>query len=310
MRAETFAQRVPGPSPPSRAAVIAALAAQQHGIVTLAQLLAAGLDHAAIWRRARDGTLHRVHRGVYAVGHQALSREGQWVAAMFAAAGALFKLSATELWQLGRHRSPLIAVVTTSWRRPHGVAVQRANRLDPRDITRHRGIAVTTVARTLVDLTDVLIAEDLANVIYEAAYRKRFSLSATRAAMARANGRHHLDVLQDAIALHLSGSAGLRSRLEATFLSLLQAADLAKPLINTRLHGVEVDFHWPALKLVVEIDGPGHRRPQAKRDDARRSRSLGAAGYTVLRFTEEDLELRPELVVARLRSGAPTPRPA
>ena len=110
--------------------------------------------------------------------------------------------------------------------------------------------------------------------------------------------------------MHAAGSAGLRSRLEATFLSLLQLAGITeRPIVNTKLHGFEVDAHWPDRMLVIEVDGPGHERPAAKRADALEGRTLRAAGYTVLRFTEDDIEQRPEYVLAQLRSDAPTPRP-
>ena len=104
-------------------------------------------------------------------------------------------------------------------------------------MTVFRGIPVTTVARMLVDLSDVLTKFQLANVIYEAAYRKRFDLAATRRAMRRANGRRNLHVLEQAIELYLSGSAGTRSALEDAFLSLLQSAGIAEPLVNTHLDG-------------------------------------------------------------------------
>jgi len=166
----------------------------------------------------------------------------------------------------------------------------------------HRGIPVTTVARMLVDLSDVLTKWQLANVIYEAAYRKRFSVAATRRAMQRANGRHNLHVLEEAIALYLSGSAGTRSRVEDAFLALIGA--LPEPLVNTHLLGEEVDCHWPDRNLVVEVDGPGHERPAAKLDDTHKDRKLKAAGYTVLRFTKAEIERRPEEVLARITGRA------
>ena len=70
--------------------------------------------------------------------------------------------------------------------------------------------------------------------------------------MARANGRHNLHVLHRALELNAAGSAGLKSRDEAAFLSRIK--DLPEPLVNTKLNGEEADFHWPAHKLVVEID--------------------------------------------------------
>jgi hypothetical protein len=270
--------------------VIAALAARQHGLVSFAQLLAAGLDRRSIARRVDAGRLHRVARGVYAVGHAALSRQGTLLAAVLeaGAGAALSHLAAAELWEIRRYRASLIDVVVPRRRRVKtGTRIHRANRLHSRDVTTHKRIPVTTVARTLVDLTDVLTDHELANVIHEAEYRGRFSLQATRDAMARANGRHNLAVLERALALRAAGSAGTKSGNEVAFLSML--GDLPAPLVNTRLQGIEVDFHWPDHKLVVEVDGPGHARPRTKREDERKQAILEAAGYTVLRLTEEQL---------------------
>jgi hypothetical protein len=117
----------------------------------------------------------------------------------------------------------------------------------------------------------------------------------------RANGRHNLHVLDQAIDLYLSGSAGTRSALEDRFLHLLHLAGIPEPLVNMHLHGEEVDCHWPGRTLVVEVDGPNHRnRPATKQNDARRDAKLAAAGYTVLRFTDVEIERRPEAVLARL----------
>ncbi len=109
-------------------------------------------------------------------------------------------------------------------------ALHTARNLDPRDLTVHRGIPVTTMARTLVDLTDVLTEHQLANVIHEAAFRNRFSERATRAAMARAPGRN-LGILERALEAHAGGSAGTRSDLEDQFLAQLPT-DLPSPLVN------------------------------------------------------------------------------
>jgi hypothetical protein len=102
--------------------------------------------------------------------------------------------------------------------------------------------------------------------------------------MARANGRRNLAVLERALELHAAGSAGLKSRNEAAFLSMLK--NLPEPLVNTKLHGIEVDFHWPEQKLVVEVDGPGHDRPRTKRDDALKEAVLRNAGYEVVRIRD------------------------
>jgi very-short-patch-repair endonuclease len=161
-------------------------------------------------------------------------------------------------------------------------------------------IPVTTVARTLVDLSDSKDAQDLAFMMHEAAYLGKFSFEATWAAIARANGRRNLGVLKEALELHLSGSAGTRSRLEKRFRRLVQGAGMPSPRSNIVVNGFEVDFYWPGL--CVEIDGPPHMRPRSKVDDRIRDAALRAAGYVVLRFSEDDLNDRPAMVLAELAS--------
>jgi very-short-patch-repair endonuclease len=290
-----------------------ALAASQKDLLTHHQLLAAGLTRQAIAKRVSSGSLHRRHPGVYSLGPAPLSREAQMLAAVLAAGpgSVLGHASLAGLHGIARHRAPLIAVLSPRKRALDGVRVHRYRTLDPRDVTTYRGIPVTTIARMLVDLSDVLDAQELANLIHEAAFRGRFSELATRDAMARANGRHNLHVLEEALAIHAAGGAGFKSKAEKAYHALMRAED---PLVNTKLLGFEVDFQWPEQRLVVEVDGPGHQRPRAKRDDAGRDRILRAAGYTVLRFTDEDVYERPETVkrrtVAALASSQRTRRAA
>src|SRR3954452_6762741 len=200
-----------------------------------------------------------------------------------------------------RWRVPLVHVLVPRHHRAvDGIVFQRDRRLEPADVVIHRGIPVTTVARTLVDLSDVLTPYQLAFVMHQAAFRRRFSVAATMAAIKRGNGRWSLGVLKEAITLHLAGSAGTRSELEDAFLALLQAEAIPEPLVNMACQGEEVDCHWPDRRLVVEVDGPGHARPSAQRNDARRDARLRAAGYTVLRFTDVQINERPSEVLGRL----------
>jgi hypothetical protein len=154
------------------------------------------------------------------------------------------------------------------------------------DVTEQRGIPVTTMARTLVDLTDCLTKWELASVIHEAAFRGRYVPLATQDALARASGRRNLHTLERAIALHESGSAGVRSRGELRFLIANERAGNPEPLVNTQLNGFEVDFHWPQFMLAIELDGPGHERPLTQREDAQKERAWREAGYELLRFSD------------------------
>jgi hypothetical protein len=124
--------------------------------------------------------------------------------------------------------------------------------------------------------------------------------------MARANGRLRLAELDAALKAHDDGSAGTRSDLEDRFLALVRSAGLPPPLTNVALdldgRHIEVDFRWSSL--CVEVDGDGHTRPRARREDRKRDAALRAGGYTVLRVSREDIDARSTTVLAALRACA------
>jgi hypothetical protein len=250
--------------------------------VALEQLTGLGVSREWVRRRVENGHLYRVHRSVYAVGHPGLSREGRIMAAVLAAgprAGGSH-LTAAELWRISRWPTDAIHVISMARRRLAGVTVHAARAVDPRDLTKRHGIPLTTIERTLVDLADVLTPHQLAWVIHEAAYQDRFSVEATRAVMARSPGRK-LSVLNAAIDLHLSGSAGTRSAKEDAYLASLPPDEQRLVRVNTKL---EVDFHWPDTARVVEVDGAGHLRPPTRHEDAARDARLRLAGLAVERL--------------------------
>jgi very-short-patch-repair endonuclease len=137
--------------------LIARIVARQHGVVTSAQLLEAGLSAPGVTRRVAAGRLHRIHRGVYALGNPNLTREGHWRAAVLACGegAVLSHESAAALWKLSP-TSPAVVHITipgsNGRRKRRGIVIHRSTTLTPADTTIHRGIPVTTVARTLRDL--------------------------------------------------------------------------------------------------------------------------------------------------------------
>ena len=224
---------------------------RQHALIRIDQLRAVGVSTSVVTKRVARGALFRQHRGVYSAGHAELSREGEFLAAVFAGGeGALLGHEAgAELLGLRRYPASVIDVVVPRKRKsPPGVRFHEAT-IDPRDRTTHKRIPVTSVPRLCVDLTDDLVAIELANVIHEADFHGWFTLSNFEDAIRRANGRHNLTVLKRAIAYHLDGSAGAKSRNEVRFHAMLERAGVPEPRVNVHVEDIEVDFHWPDRRL-------------------------------------------------------------
>jgi hypothetical protein len=241
---------------------------------------------------------------VYAVGHTALSQEARWLAEVLIAGegAALSHFACGKLYKVYHYRVPVIDVVVPARRRPATNArIHRCEHLDPRDVSVYKGIPVTTIPRLLVDLSDEVTKWELANVIHEAEFQDLLNLAAVYQARERANGRRHLKRLDQAIAMHLDGSAGARSRGELRFLAALERRGLPEPRVNMPLNGYEVDCHWPDFALAIEIDGPHHRRRRTKAEDAKKEAAWRAGGFEVLRFREDELRAATEAVAARAR---------
>jgi very-short-patch-repair endonuclease len=292
---------------------VAAIAARQHGVVSRPQLAEVGIDDRAISRRVEEGRLHRIHQGVYAVGHPGLTQHGRWMAAVLACGedSVLSHFDAAVLWRINDGSGPRVHVLTRANRRVAGLRIHRARRLDPDDVTTNDGIPVTTVARTLVDLTDVLPAERVRRAIREAEFQQLLDHAALIAAVERARGRHRLRVLREALREGRARGV-IRSELEHRFLELLRSADLPEPETNvripTRRRVYEVDCLWRAQGVVAELDGrAAHTRTTAFEEDRKRDTALNAIGLRPLRFTWERVTADADEVIAELRetlSGA------
>ena len=281
--------------------LIARGAERQWGVVTRGQLRAAGLGDTAIDRRLADGRLRRLHRGVYALGHAALRIEGVWLAAVLACGpdAALSHRTAAALWGLFDTR--VLDVTATGARRRPGIVTHRG-RLAAADRTVRRGMPVTTVARTLLDLGEVLERAELTRTLEQAMRLKLYSRRALDEAASRAAGRRALRPLRACLDELEPRRARTRSELERRALALISDHGLPAPEVNARLLGLEVDLHWPDRRLVVELDGHAfHTTPAEFERDRRRDADLTAAGHRVVRFTWRHLEDEPEWVAARLR---------
>ena len=281
------------------------LAERQHGVVARHQLSNLGVSATVVRNRIRSGHLLRLHRSVYAVGHRRLTREGRWLAAVLAVGpGAVLSHRSAAALHGIRESDGAVDVTTTCRASTRGVVVHRTIVLDDRDITSRRGIPVTTVARTLFDLSSILPADRVAQLLREVDRLGRLNAPALHSVLERGSGRGAgRRALQAALAEHERLATSLTlSELEDRFLALLDAENLPRPLTNHRIAGMKVDAAWPRERLVVELDGWAfHHDRGAFQSDRARDVALVRAGWTVARFTHADVVGRPAHVADSLR---------
>jgi very-short-patch-repair endonuclease len=272
--------------------VVQGLAGRQHGIVTRKQVREAGLSRREIERRVEAGWLVRLHEGVYAVGHTALTNYSHLIAAVYAcgpAALASYR-SAGALWGVLRPARP-IEVTAPRGRKPRkGMTVHRSRCIHQEDRAFLHDIPVTSLARTLVDLADVLPEKRLANAVHEAEVLRLFDLPKVERVLARLPGRKGRHKLRRVLSAYRDVQPFIRSGAERLVSEMCEEHGLPRPQVNTWLDEFEVDFHWPESGLVLEFDGGAvHRTTRAFHEDRRRDRALAARGIHVVRATGPDL---------------------
>lgn len=281
---------------------IAEQAGRSHGVITRAELLRAGVTPEQIRTRLAKGALISIHRGVFRVGHTAPSLEARYLAAVKACGpGSLIAgCAAAHLLHLARRAPSLPEVLTTHHRRPTGVVVTRSRKIDRRDATRWRGVPVTTVPRTIVDLAAILDPPDLARAFHEAAVKHRVKPEAVEAILAR---RHNWPGAGD-LRRVLGGDEPVNlSKLESSFIAVLRRARLPLPKTNVPAGAHRVDCHWPAYRLTVELDSYRyHDTRHAWEQDREREREARERGDEFRRYTWHDVVERPEPMLADLRA--------
>ncbi len=294
---------------------VAQLAASQHGVVNRRQLLGIGLSKDEIWHRVRVGRLHRVHVGVYAVGHLLLPRYGLCMAAVLACKGGVLSHgSAAGLLGLRgmQGRDIDVTVVRAGSRRlRRGIRVHATRSLLPSEVTTEENIACTTPARTLVDLAAVLDRRGLRRALERSIELRLFDGELMDAALERSRGRRGTGVLRELLAVLRDEPAPTRNELERRFLELVRELGLPMPVVNAYVGAYQVDFHWPRHRLIVETDGRAtHDTPHQFEEDRRRDLELTLAGWHVVRIGWRQLVHEPErvaeLLTSRLRQPATT----
>jgi hypothetical protein len=286
------------------ASVIGALADRQQGVVSRAQLLAIGLSADTIGRAIRSGLLRPVFRGVYAVGHTALKREGWWMAALLACGdgSALSHLTAGTLWRLlNRPARPVHVIAPASrGRKQRGIEPHRLH-LHPAEVVRSDGLRTTTPARTIVDLSTVLAPRPLRELVERAQDLRRFNPREIAASLDRVPSRRGTRELASLLELLQPDASNARSYLERLFLPIARRAKLPLPEVNVPIAGRRRDFVWREQRLVVETDGYRyHASRQAMRRDRQRDRELTALGWRPARFTYEEVAFEGDRVGTEL----------
>lgn len=293
-------------APPPLDARLAALAEAQHGVVSSRQLRGLGLSPSGISARVARGALHRVHRGVYAVGHPLLLGLGLEHAALLACTPGTARShrSAGAGWQLRAWGSRRVEVTAGPGARPRPGLVVHRHVLAPEDVTILDGLLTTTVARTLFDLAEVLTREQHLRAWQEGERLRLIDVAAVRAVAERNPGRHALGVIRPLLATRSEpGTAETRSPLEADFLPWCakHLPGIPAPQVNVAVCGYEVDAYWPGARLVVELDSKVHHdNDPAFERDREKWNALAAAGEAVFPLTARRLRAAPELVARQL----------
>jgi predicted transcriptional regulator of viral defense system len=269
---------------------VAELAERQHGVVAHAELLELGVGPCSVKRWAAAGRLHRLYRGVYAVGHAAIGVYGRWLAAVKACGpGSLLShTTGAALSNIRRSSSPIIHVTTPNRASPKGIRVHRVRSLHPDDVAVIDGVTVTSVARTLLDLADVVPRRELVRAIEQAERLRVFDMREIERLLARSNGRR-TKALRQAIAAVTGEPPRVNSEWERGLLDFCDDHQIPRPELNVLVQGYEVDALWRTRKIVVELDSYAfHRSRGAFEQDRDKYADLQLAGYLVLPLTRLD----------------------
>jgi hypothetical protein len=290
---------------------LARLACMQEGVVALRQIQRSGLSPRAAQDRAAAGRLHRIHTSVYAVGHPHLSADGRRIAAVLACGtgAVLSRRSAAAAWGIlsgdGR-RFDVVAPGRSGGRvgDEKTIDLRRTRRLDPADQTRLRGIPITTISRTLLDLAGIVTARSLQRAVHEAEVARLLDVGEVEATIDRNPGRRGTRALRTA--LGLSAPDPTNGEFAAQFLALCVEHGLPIPRLGIHVDGgdrlYEVDALFADEGVIVELDGQRvHATARNFQTDRRRDSVLASCGFQTLRYTWRRLQEEPLAIAAELR---------
>ena len=175
-------------------------------------------------------------------------------------------------------------------------------RFSPLDTEIRDRIPVTTVARTLFDLAEVVEFRRLEQAWEEADRLHRLRLREVEDVCERGYGRRALKPIRRLLGEARAATA-VRSPLEERFQRFCDAHDLPPHSTNVDVLGSEVDVLWPAARLIVELDSwEFHRHRAAFQSDRKRDTRLLVAGYRTIRVTHQRLDREANTLAAEIRA--------
>ncbi|MGH9004366.1 MAG: type IV toxin-antitoxin system AbiEi family antitoxin domain-containing protein [Acidimicrobiia bacterium] len=268
------------------------ISSRQHGPVTRAQALKAGVTHHQLRWRVRSGELLTPYSGIVVPASAPPSPLLAVMAACLATGGHASGACAAELWGLRGFEAEAVEVTIPYGKgsRPPGLIVHRSRNLDSRDLCTIDRVPITTVARTLIDVAGAR-PELAEGALSDAIVRAKTRRYRVESALARAGTRG------------CPGAAMLRrllaeldvpteSVLEDAFVALIRRYGLPEPRRQVPVAGgrYTLDFGWRPAMFAVETDGGAfHCSPADRRRDREKVAQARREGWTVRRAYWDDV---------------------
>lgn len=257
-------------------------------MVTLDQLRELGWGEGAVRYAVARGRLLRLHRGVYAVGHRQLLKQGRWLAAVLACGpgAALSFAAALDHLDLRTSGARVVDVTVPRCRRAQpGIRLHRARCIEPGDVVVLDGIPTTSVTRTIIDVARAWPLTRVERVVAEAEHRGLID----HARLQRARSRNLTAIFGAPTTPQRNRSAD-----EERLLAAVRAAGLPEPEMNAWMtHGGgeewQVDALFRAERVIVEVDDDRHRTRHAFELDRHKDAVRQAAGFRTLRVTRRQI---------------------
>lgn len=292
------------------------LAQRQHGVVTLVQLVGLGYAERTVHHWVEAARLARMHPGVYRLAGVTPMLQTRVMAAVLAAGvgSAASHRTAAYLWGLIEEEPEVVEIAVPRRLHPrlHGLVVHRSRDLAPRWISARHRIPTVNPLLTMVDLGAVMRHRAVEDCLDRGLIAGRFSVAAVEWAYTEVArpGRRGCGVLRRILDQRALGAARADGLLEPRMARLLKGTSLAMPVFQFDVYSADgvwlarVDFAYPHLKLAIEVDGwSAHGTPGALQRDLTRQNRLILEGWTVLRFTWEDVVTRPKEVATAIAAA-------